>query len=331
MRSAVLLLLLALLAVLSVRAEHTPSDRSLGMASCFRQGIAASLARVQLNNNYVCKLNSQIGPLPGFDFDTFGPNHGYPIIQSEDRSFFETYYGTPEGGFVAVNRVNVSTYAAVGYYMANETFRLSFYLDDKGQLITSEPFTAQTYDATSRPWYVGALNSASGSFVTREPFKFSQVNLRVASSRQCLSEGGQLQIIAGSGVTLDTLTDMVLTSQSCPLFDSADGAVFVVNENGTLIMQNDVAIRDLDLAANATGLVGAAAQQAELFNEGDWSKQVSGEFSYNDESYEVLAFPIAGEMHSVDVSVWGFTIVTVTKTSPSGSAASLRSWIDLFL
>jgi hypothetical protein len=311
---------------------------------CFAQILAASLTRLSLNNAYVCTLESNGVLYNDFgtqSYDAFGPNHGYPTLQSEDESFFESYYATPDSIFVAVARVNGTSNSGIGYYMTNSTTRVSYVLDDQGKL-TSTLNAEQTYSPTERPWYIGALNSSSGSYVTATPYRFSLNTLRVTASRQCLvadKKRGvtELGAIAGADITLDVLSSAALTGAKCPLFSATNGVVFVVNADGVLLMQSGAAVPNVTQANATTGLVAAAARFAESRNGADWyGKRVAEVFSHDGEEYEVVTQPISASLTpSVDLAVWGWTVVSVQRASSlcgfSSSASALLPSLSLFL
>jgi hypothetical protein len=184
---------------------------------------------------------------------------------------------------------------------------------------------------TSRIWYQGALNSTSGSYVTATPYRFSLNSLRVTASRQCIStpRTRDLQVIAGADITLDVLSEVALTSAKCPLFNAAQGVVFVVNADGVLLMQNGAGVTGVAEATASAGLVGAAARHAKTQNGADWYGQaVSATFTYADNEYEVVTYPVSSSLTaSVDISAWGWTVVSVQRTSglcgTSSAASSL--------
>jgi hypothetical protein len=330
----VLLLVAASCTTSSVSAA--PTANSQGIVDCFAQILAASLTRLSLNNDYVCTLSKNGVLLANGDmgtaaFNAFGPNHGFPLLQSEDAAFFESYYGTPTDGFVAVARVNITSNSGIGYYMTNATQRVSYFLDEFGQL-TGDLNAVQEYVPTSRIWYQGALNSTTGSYVTATPYRFSLNSLRVTASRQCISTPAvkrDLQVIAGADITLDVLSEAALTNAKCPLFNAAQGVVFVVNADGVLLMQNGAGVTGLAEATASAGLVGAAARYAKTKNGADWyGKTVAETFTYADNEYEVVTYPVSSSLTaSVDLSAWGWTVVSVQSTSglcgTSSAASSL--------
>jgi hypothetical protein len=188
------------------------------------------------------------------------------------------------------------------------------------------------------------LNSSSGSYVTATPYRFSLNTLRVTASRQCQvldKRRGtpvlELGAIAGADITLDVLSAAALTGAKCPLFSATNGVVFVVNADGVLLMQSGAAVPNVTQANATTGLVAAAARFAESRNGADWyGKRVAEVFSHDGEEYEVLTHPVSTSLTpSVDLSVWGWTVVSVQRASSlcgfSSSASALLPSLSLFL
>ena len=296
------------------------SEQVVGAADCFNQKLSSFLDHLVQYCQYICTANYVNGEaLPG-TYDPFGSRWAFPVMNSEEASLYELYFGRPDEGFVAVSRNGTSATGLVGYYqLSNTTYRLGYPLDSlSGELDTSVTALNTSYTPTDRIWYQGALASSSGVYVTSTPYTFSSIaSLGISVSQQCL-RGGNLEVISSTAALLSVITTSYLTQASCSQFASSNGAVaYVVSSQGTLVLESDAVLVSVINATESSSAVVRTAAAYALQQGFSVSSVSQGQFSYNGETWDFYSRPVSA-------SSWDWALVVVMPSS-SGCSSSVSS------
>lgn len=328
MKHTYLLLIWVIFTLFTGVHSATPSVQTMGAADCFNQKLASFLNHLVHYCQYVCTANYIYSQAFPDTYNPFSPQWGFPVINSEEPSLYEIFYGRPDEGFVAVARNTLGGSGLMGYYqLSNTTYRLGYPLNPQtGELDTSSSPVNTSYTPTSRDWYQGALASSNGIFVTTTPYTFSSIaSLGISAAQKCL-RGGNLELISSTASLVDVVTTSYFTQASCSQFDSSNGAVaYVVNEQGTLVLESGtVLVSVINATQSSTAVMRAAASYA--IKEGFGVSSVGqGQFSYNGETWDFYLRPV-----SASAASWNWALVVVrpsTSSCSSGvSSRSVRYW-----